>query len=515
MPTRRRTLIGTVAGSVGIVLTSLALTTSPAHADPEPCFSAGTLDLNGDGHTDAVVGDPHATVQGQAEAGRVVVLYGDGDDRVGEGARAVLTVADLGVTPQAGDHFGWSVGTGAVDMDSCADLVVGAPGEDLPEPDAGAVHVVYGSTAGLNGGTTSEFLSQTDAAGLTEAGDNFGATVAVGENLGQDTSVVVAGAPGEDVGPAADAGAVNVVNFSDSIPVQPREVTQDTAGIPDLAETGDRFGASVALGADLLRDDGSWELLAGAPGESVGSRAAAGSVTAVAQIQGYPPTGTWQAAKYTQSSPGVGGSAERGDRFGASLSVGNRGVNTAGTLRRIAVGAPGEDVGPDNAAGAVNLLTAAGSGLHGLTYLTQDTPGVKDSAEAGDRFGSAVSVMAGPTRRLAVGTPYEDLGPAKDAGIVQRFDFDQVATDSRLTQDSPGAAGAVHDGSRYGSPVVALEGGSERAFLVGNPFHKTGAVHVVHVSGSGASRAWLPGSGGVPAGAARFGWSAGGHDDLG
>ena len=86
---------------------------------------------------------------------------------------------------------------------------------------------------------------------------------------------------------------------------------------------------------------------------------------------------------------------------------------------------------------------------------------------------------------------------------------------ARLTQNSPGAAGDVHDDSRYGSPVVALEGDPERVWLVGNPFHATGTVHVVSVTGGFASRAWLPGTGGVPGGAARFGWSAGGHDDLG
>jgi len=124
--------------------------------------------------------------------------------------------------------------------------------------------------------------------------------------------------------------------------------------------------------------------------------------------------------------------------------------------------------------------------------------------------------MPGSTMtRLAVGTPYEDLGSATNAGMVQLFDFNNVAADSSRTQNSTGAAGDAHDNSRYGSPVVALEGAPERVWLVGNPFHATGAVHVVNVTGGFSSRAWLPGSGGVPGGASRFGWSFGGHDDLG
>jgi len=413
------------------------------------------------------------------------------------------------------DHFGWAVATGDINADTCADLVVGAPGEDLPATDAGAVHVVYGSLDGLNADIPSEHLTQSDSAGASEAGDHFGQTVAVGENLGQDTTVVVAGAPDENSGATADIGAVNIVNFSDTIPVQPRQVTQNTAGVPGAAEAGDRFGASLALGVDILRNDSGWELLAGAPGEAVGSRAAAGSVTVVSEIQGFPPTGTWEAASYTQDSPGVGGAVEAGDRFGASLAVGNRNIHTAGSNRRIAVGSPGEDVGSRNAAGAVNLFRASGSGLQGTTALTQDTAGVGDSSETGDRFGTSVSVMSGSTHRLAVGTPYEDLGSATNAGIVQRFNFDNVASDNVLNQNSPGAAGVVHDDSFYGSPVVALEGDPERVLLIGNPLHATGTVHVVSVTGGFTSRAWLPGVGGVPGGGTRFGRSASGYDDLG
>jgi hypothetical protein len=510
----RPTLTAGLAGALAVLVS--ALLAPPAQADPEPCFTAGTLDLNGDGHTDAVVGDPYATVSGQPGAGRVVVLYGDADNRVGEGTRTVLTVANLGMTPQPGDHFGWAVGTGNIDMDACADLVVGAPGADLPEVDAGAVHVVYGSTDGINAGTTSEHLTQSDAGGATEDGDRFGESIAVGENLGQDTSVVVAGAPGEDIGAAADAGAVNVVNFSDSIPVQPREVTQNTSGVPDTAEAGDQFGASIALGVDLLRNDHGWELLVGAPGESVGTRGSAGSVTVVSEIQGFPPVGTWEAARYTQNSPGVGDSVEAGDRFGASLAAGTLSITAPSSVRRIAVGVPGEDVGSKNLAGAVNLFTASGSGLAGLKYVTQNTAGVGGASETGDRFGASVAVMPGTTtQRLAVGAPHEDIGSATNAGTVQLFNFHNVASDSSLTQSSPGAAGDVHDQSLYGSLVVALEGDPERAWLVGNPYHATGAVHVVNVTGGFASRAWLPGSGGVPGSATRFGWSAGGHDDLG
>jgi len=317
----RRTLIAGLTGALVVLLSALG-SAIPAAVAAGPCFEGtpGQHDFNADGYTDAVVGDPYATVSGQAGAGRVVILYGDSDNQVGQGARAVLTIANLGMTPQAGGHFGWSVATGDINADECTDLVIGAPGEDLPEPDAGAVHVVYGSLDGLNGDITSEHLTQTDSGGLTESGDHFGQTVAVGENLGQDTTVVVAGAPDEDGGATSNVGAVNIINFSDTVPVQPRQVAQGTPGIPSENEAGDRFGAAIALGVDILRNETSWELLVGAPAEGVGSRASAGAVTAVSQIQGSPPTGTWDASTYTQDSPGVAGAVEAGDRFGASLA---------------------------------------------------------------------------------------------------------------------------------------------------------------------------------------------------
>ena len=512
----RRSLVSALAVSAG-VLSAYGLGSPSAQAAPAPCFEGteGTHDLNADGFTDAVVGDPYATVSGQAGAGRVVVLYGDSDNKVGQGDRDVLTVADLGMTPDAGEHFGWSVATGDINADSCADLVIGAPGADLPEPDAGEVHVVYGSLDGLNGGTTSEHLTQSDSGGVTETGDHFGQTVAVGENLGQDTTVVVAGAPDEDTGATSNVGAVNIVNFSDTIPVQPRQVSQSTAGVPSDPEAGDRFGAAIALGVDILRNDGSWELLVGAPTEGVASDASAGAVTVVSEIQGFPPTGTWEASLYTQDSPGVAGAVEAGDRFGASLAVGNRDINAPGSFRRIAVGSPGEDVGSRNAAGAVNLFRASGSGLEGQQVLTQNSTGVGDVAETGDRFGTSVAVMSGSTHRLAVGSPYEDLGSATNAGIVQRFNFHDVASDSALNQNSAGAGGVVHDGSLYGAPVTALEGDPERVWLIGNPLQGTGAVHVVNVSGGFASRAWVAGAGLIPGGAARFGHALSGYDDLG
>ena len=85
MSASRRTLVAALAGALALLTSTFGFTSLSAQAAPAPCFTAGTHDINGDGHTDAVVGDPYATVSGQAGAGRVIVLYGDADNRVGQG----------------------------------------------------------------------------------------------------------------------------------------------------------------------------------------------------------------------------------------------------------------------------------------------------------------------------------------------------------------------------------------------------------------------------------------------
>ena len=109
-------------------------TTKAAYAEADGCDIGVESDFNGDGHTDTVVADPYATVNGQAEAGRVNVLYGDGVGLVGEGLRSVVYQGafNVGGIADIGDRFGFSVAVADIDCDTYTDLVVGTPYEDLP-----------------------------------------------------------------------------------------------------------------------------------------------------------------------------------------------------------------------------------------------------------------------------------------------------------------------------------------------------------------------------------------------
>lgn len=485
----------------------------PVAAAVEPCYEAGELDINGDGYADAVVGDPDATVSGQAQAGRIVVLYGDADGRLGEGGRVVVTQTTIGQTPEAGDRFGAAVATAHVDADACLDVVVGVPGEDLAgHADAGMGHVIYGSLAGLNGDAAPTHVTQATAGGTVEAGDQFGRSVAAGDNLGRDTSVVAFGAPYEDIGAAVNTGAVNALQFSDSILVTPVELSQSTPGVVGTSESGDLFGFSLAYGFNLINDYDTWNLVVGAPGEDIGTLNSAGAVTVIDGVQDFPPA-VFPSQSWNQDSPGVPGAAEAGDQFGYSVATSVIDSYISGSRQHVAVGAPGEAIGTRTNAGAVQLFSSTGGGLQPGVSINQDTAGVLGAAETGDRFGFQVALLNAPKLRLAVGVPYEDLGTIKDAGSVQVFTVSSPADDQAYDADSAGAAGARTTGGRYGLALSAIQADNENVFAVGSPYQGTGRVHLITYNTAGyASRSWVPGSGGVPGSAARFGASIGGFD---
>ncbi|MFF7265849.1 integrin alpha [Streptomyces sp. NPDC008159] len=81
------------------------------------------------------------------------------------------------------------------------------------------------------------------------------------------------GAPGATVGGKAKAGAVTVVHGGATGPGTARHelLTQNTTGVPDSAESGDRFGARVLL-SDTTKD-GRADLSVGGTGENGGDGA--------------------------------------------------------------------------------------------------------------------------------------------------------------------------------------------------------------------------------------------------
>jgi len=443
-----RLLIATLA--IGLVVPSF-FSSAPNSMAAVGCHPANHVagDLDSDGLADVVVGVPSYA----ADRGGVDILFSTGE-------RRFVRAADLGLTGLAGDRFGESVVVGDIDNDGCADLAIGAPGRNSS---AGAAYLVrvdgnrnltllntfagtapHGSFGAqvllLDGpqlvasaptaddGTAWEagqvqvlpltaagalasprvVLTQNSSGipGTSENGDRFGTALA-----GQERTMVI-GAPDEAVGTRTNAGAVTIVSATKTHPTSfgGVSVTQNTAGVPGIAETADQFGAAVAF-----RDH---YVLIGVPGETIGSARSTGQV----HILNFDPaTRTVRSLRaVSQNTGGIPGTDESGDLFGSSVALG---INTWDQLTAV-VGAPGESIGSVRGAGLVTLFRANRSGGMATT-IRQGAGGVSGAAEAGDHFGSSVGVLTGDlddgeamADGVVIGTPGEDVGIIGDAGAV-------------------------------------------------------------------------------------------------
>jgi hypothetical protein len=212
------------------------------------------------------------------------------------------------------------------------------------------------------------------------------ASLAWGDFDGDQFGDLAVGVPGFNL----QAGAVAIFygtsnGFAVNNLSQRRQLwTQDSTGIVDIAEAGDRFGATLAGGEFGLSGQAS-DLAtplsnAGAvhviyyQSFGVGLSAAAG-----------PGDQVW-----TQDSAEIIDAAEAGERFGSALSAWDFGQ---GFLADLAVGVPFQSVAGLPGAGALHVIYGDNTSFipalraFGNQFWTQDSFGIEGVAEAGDQFG--------------------------------------------------------------------------------------------------------------------------------
>lgn len=432
-------------------------------------------DFNGDTFTDMVLRAPSEGVASKAHAGMLNVIPGSssGPDT---GAATAWHQASSGVpgAPEAGDRFAAATASGDFDGDGKDDLAIGVPHEILGgtagvERGHGVAHVLYGSGNGL---TTDNIqtLKIADTGGLKDDGDEFGAALAAGDFDGDGTDDLAVGVPGgggnDDGSVVVYRGAAAGLNTNSATAYSPGHGLPSE---PDLSgDAADRFGAALATGH--TEGPGHDDLVIGAPMAELSGVTDSGA--AFLLPGGTGGLRTADSRGFTQRTPGVPGAPERGDRFGASVAVGQLdSLNGAD----VAIGAPGEGVAGHADAGSVNILYADADGVSGTDAegWHQNSWGVAGGAETGDRFGS--SLAAGDfdgngTDDLAIAVVGEDLGWASDTGAVAVFEGALGGlTDDQMWSQEGRVPGVNESGDEFGSSLSAghFDGGDETDLAIG------------------------------------------------
>ena len=323
-----------------------------------------------------VDGDGRADIVAGAPYENIGAGFDQGRVYVFSGITGTLLRTINSPNPQDGAHFGYSLAASDVDLDGKDDILVGAVHENVsPNAAQGRAYLFSGATGAL---------MRTINTPNPQQGATFGVSVAMGDVNADGRPDAAVGAFGEDVGPPgsvnSNQGRAYLFNGTDGLLLR-------TLNTPNPQADGD-FGASLAM-ADT-NSDGRADVAVGANFEQVGAN--------FRQGRAYLFDGATGVHLRTYSTP----NPEALVYFGSFLAMGDADSDGRADL---AAGSPSELVGSFQDAGRAYLFSGAtGTLLRTMEPYYPATVG---------NFGQSVAMgdADGDSRAdVAVGAPRESMG---------------------------------------------------------------------------------------------------------
>jgi hypothetical protein len=471
--------------AIALVVTATLLPAARrAAASPAPArSSAPVADYNGDGYGDLAITVQYESVGDAFAAGAVAVIYGGPKGLQADAPDDQLWTDDnLGEISRSDESFGNGLASGDFDGDGHTDLAIGVPEQNVgPRKEAGAVHVIYGSDAGLQTTAPPKQYWTQDSPGVddeVEGYDHLGWALASGDFNGDGYADLVMDAEQDEINGWSDAGAANVLYGSPSGLQTDAPADQFwNAASPGIDQNpGNGFGETLAVGD--FDGNGYDDVAFGEPERYIDGQYGAGAAyvlygSAAGLQSTEPPAQYW-----TQDAPGVQEKTDEYEFFGQAVAAGD--FNGDGR-DELAVGVPEQSVRGYRDAGFVQVLYGSPEGLRSTNpddqIWSQNSVGVKDKADLDEKFGSSLTSAdwnGDGVADLAIGILREKLDHASLFSVIEVMygspeGIQATVPDDQLwSQESPD----VHGDAGFGLVILGrdLNGDGVDDLAVGNPY---------------------------------------------